>query len=96
MRKREIMRKVYEDPETDSKDILATLLALNLGGSITKHEVAQQGKMGLTCAHVHMHRLSELGYFTRVRRTAADGADRPTIYRLNQDDGPTDGQEMAA
>ena len=72
------------------------LLALNLGGSITKHEVAQQGKMGLTCAHVHMHRLSELGYFTRVRRTAADGADRPTLYRLAQDDGPTDGQEMAA
>ena len=96
MSNRDIMRKVHEDPETDSKDILATLIALKKGGTITKYDVARLGKMSIDCAHRHMHRLAERGHFTSVRRMAANGADRPTLYQVAQDDGPTDGQEMAA
>ena len=44
MSNRDIMRKVHEDPETDSKDILATLIALKKGGTITKYDVAADRK----------------------------------------------------
>ena len=96
MSNRDIMRRVHEDPDTDSKDILATLIALKKGGTITKYDVARIGKMSVRCAHYRMHRLVQRGHFTSVRRMAANGADRPTLYQVAQDDGPTDGQEMAA
>ena len=54
-------------------------------GKVTKHDVAELGKMSLKCAHRHLSSLAERGYFDRVLRTEANGAPMPTIYRLAPD-----------
>ena len=81
MRERDILHRVHADRETDSKDILVALIASDID-RVTKHDVARLGKMSLKCAHSHLSHLTNRGYFTRVPRTAANGAHMPTIYRL--------------
>ena len=84
MSERDILHRVHTDPETNSGDIFVALIVAERGNA-TKHDVARLGKMTPQCAHSHLSHMAERGYFTRFPRTAANGADMPTIYRLTPD-----------
>ena len=84
MRERDILRRVHADPDTNSGDILVALIVAD-NGKVTKHDVAQLGKMTPKCAHCHLSNMADRGYFDRVPRTAANGGHMPTIYRLTPD-----------
>ena len=91
MTDREIIAYFQADPETDSTDILIALIATHEGGSVTKHDLVRLGKLKVLCAHRHISRLADRGHFVRIPRTAPNGADMPTIYKL----APADRQPPA-